>query len=63
MIEGLDDFHFHVAHHAGFGDLHPVCAEVFGDVAKVGVLGAARQDLVADDQDGAGDAIGTGQHA
>ena len=47
------------AHDARLGEIDAVGAEILGDEVEVGVLGAAGEDLVADDQHGGGDAVGS----
>ena len=55
FVHGVDDFHLDVGNHPRFPDLNAPAAERGRHVIQVGVLGAAAQDLVADDQDAGGD--------
>ena len=55
-VQRVDDLGLDVADHPRLGQVDPVGGEVFGDVVQVGVLGAAGQDLVADDVASRGDA-------
>ena len=50
-----DDLRLFVGDDAHFLEIDADAGEIFGDVADVLVLGAARQDLVADHEDGGGD--------
>ncbi len=50
VIDGGDDLLGDVAHHASFAEVDPVRPHELGDGVEVHVLGAARENLVADDQ-------------
>ena len=54
-VHGLDDLLHFVGHHADLFQVDADIGEIFGDIADVLVLGAARQDLVSDDEKGGGD--------
>ncbi len=57
-VERRDDLRLLVGDDADFLEIDADIGEVFGDIADVLVLGAARQDLVADDEDRGGDDAG-----
>ena len=51
-IQGRDDLVFHIGHHPRLAQVDAQRGQEPGDIAGVGVLGAARQDFVADHQNG-----------
>ena len=57
-VERLDDRGLVVGDHPHFLQVDADRGEIIGDVADVLVLGAARQNLVADDKHGRGDDLG-----
>ena len=54
-VERGDDLVLDVGHDARLAQIDADVGEIFGDIADVAVLGAAGQDLVADDENGGGD--------
>src|SRR6516225_6348188 len=50
-VDGSNDLRFLVRHHPHLFEIDADSGEVFGDKADVLVLGPARQDFVADDQE------------
>ena len=61
-VERCDDFRSIVGDHPHFLQIDADRGEVVGDIADVLVLGAPRQNLVADHQHGSGDDVGLGTH-
>ena len=57
-VDRLDDRGLVVGDHAHFLEVDADGGEIIGDEADVLVLGAARQNLVADDKHGRGDDLG-----
>ena len=53
-VDGRDDVVLDIGDHPRFLDVDADLRQIFGDIAEVAVLGAPRQDLVADHQDGGG---------
>ncbi len=51
-IEGCDNVFHDIGDGARLSKVDPVDAQIAGNVAQVGILGAARQNLIADDQHG-----------
>ena len=49
-VQGVDDLVLDVGHGTRLAQVHPVHAQIPGNVPQIGVLGAAGQDLVTDDQ-------------
>ena len=54
LVDGVDDDVLDIGDDAGLAHTHTGLAEHGGHVVQVGVLGASRQDLVADDQHAGG---------
>ena len=50
-VQGRNDLLHDVGDGPRLAEVHPMHAQILGDVAQIGVLGAPRQDLIADDQD------------
>jgi hypothetical protein len=57
-VQRRDDFRLDVGHDAGFAQIDAQGAQELRDIASIGILGAAGQDLVPDDEDGGGDTFG-----
>ena len=57
LVHGGDDRRLDVGDDPAFRDPDAEQAELGGEVLDVGVLGAAAQDLVADDEDAGGDGL------
>ncbi len=54
-VERGDDLLFDVGHNARLAQIDADVGEILGDVTEVAVLGAARQDFIADHQNCGGD--------
>src|SRR4029450_8412646 len=61
-VERVHDCRGVVGNHPHFSQVDPDGREIIGDIADIPVLGAARQDFVADHQHGSGDDVGLGAH-
>ena len=60
LVQGGDDRLLDIGHHPAFHQPHAQLVQLEGQELQVGVLGAAAQDLVADDQQAGGDGLGRG---
>ena len=61
LVEGANDRRLVVGDDAGLRNPDANGVQVLAQVLKVDVLGAPRQNLVADDEDAGGDGFGWGQ--
>ena len=60
-VERGDDFRLFVGDDTHFLEVDADIGQIFGDVADVLILGAARQNLVANDQQGGSDNLAFGR--